>query len=164
MIAESCKDEEAILIAIIDEKAEDEGIVNRMFADFWAKNITNVYVMTSNNASGSDVVRLHTFFPFKEGSCGRVNPVIVNEYRNGRFTSNLQIFVDKLRSMHQCPLVLAVRHMAPVVKVERSIDGDVYIRGRNGPIIYYVASALNFSIAVYNFTGIDMRSALLKLV
>lgn len=123
--------------------------IGHIFHDFWMASITNVYVVASAQ-NGEDVIaKLYTFFPYNEKRCGDVRPVIVNEYREDGMVSELNVFVNKYRNMHRCPIKLLLPREAPWLWlfVDTDQNGMKRLYGPEASILTYLVKAMNFQFS-----------------
>lgn len=146
----SSKNEEYFLIVFVGERIWNvmENEADRIFNDFWKSRIPNAYVIATAKVEGDVVVKLYTFFPFKEKSCGKVNSIVVNEYRNDGYVSELNIFVDKYRNMHICPMTVMIPASNQFIYIATNEKGYGQIRGAEAKILYYLAKAMKFKLQV----------------
>lgn len=117
----------------------------RIFDGLWRIKIANVYVIATTDNKDDVIAKIYTFSPYNERCSNEVEVVVDNEYRKDRFASELNVFVDKFRDMHQCPLTVVTMSDSIVFTVTLA-DGRMSLGGLEGNIISYLAQAMNFKI------------------
>lgn len=144
--------------------ATKSSTLKRILGEFWLAKIADAYVVTPRYIDDTEIaVELYTFFPYSEKSCGIADPIKVNEWKNNEFTSKLRVFVRKLENLHRCELVVATKHFAPLILIQKEGNTTV-LGGSEGNFLNALAKKMNFVIAVKNVTENDFRAALQDLV
>lgn len=111
-------------------------------------SVANVYVSAIADDEEDMVAKLYTFFPYNEKTCGKVGPIVVNEYRNNGFVFEQNAFVDKFENMHKCNLSLATIAVYPLVYESTDANGKPYLNGIEGNVMNYIANVMNFTIDI----------------
>lgn len=120
--------------------------IDEIFATMWSKNIFNVDVIFED----SDAISLMTFMPFLKGSkCGNKNPVLINEFYNGSFRSNIKsLFPEKFNNLQNCPIkIVTFEDTLAVFKVKRK-NGSSELHGFDIELLQGLSTALNFKAEV----------------
>lgn len=125
--------------------------VEEIFKLMWEKQIYNVNVVLEDR-DGSVLVK--TFKPFHRGRCNDTKPVIVNEFKDGKFLKGLEnVFAHKMENLHDCPIRVAIsNNTKPHVIVEKSLKGDDKLSGRDIRLLDTLSKHYNFKIK-YSFVG-----------
>lgn len=138
--------------------------VERIFIDFWSSNIADAYIIATADTNDDVIAKLYTFFPYNEKSCGKANPIVVNEYRKNGFVSELNVFVDKLKNMHKCPLSVAIPANNELLYLATDAKGKPYLDGFESHILVYIAKAMNFKVDLKPYRNSGSRSAMKMMV
>lgn len=149
---------EYFLIAIVGQS--NQKLVRKILSDCWSLNVADVYVLTVSD--DEDTIDLHTFFPYDEKCSDSVNSKIVNQFRDGRFVSDLQVFVNKFGNLRGCPLRVLTKVYYPTMII-RDEGNQVILDGVDGKLIKLLASAMNFTIVVKIPNGV-LRHSMGKMV
>lgn len=122
-----------------------------IFKTFWDKFIFNVNILVK--AQSSSKALLFTFFPFNGESCGVTTPTIINDFddessrwRNGVF------FPMKLRNLQNCSVKVGYDKSHASTSAKRLSNGTVNYSGVVVDILRGLATTLNFSIAMTEFS------------
>lgn len=137
-------------VIFIDGKiSETEEIYNL----FWKLQIYNVITMHEAN---SDAVIVETFDPFNAARCDDTSPVVINEFRRGKFINGAEfLFPSKFRNMGNCALrVATTNESVPYVFIDRFDNGSINIYGRDIDVVNTLSERLNFQIN-YTFLGLS---------
>lgn len=115
---------------------------------FWSMEIINVNVVIENIS----FISVYTFLPF--ATCNDSSPVLINKYRDGKFSSKSQeFFPPKTLNMNGCPVRVATSNDSqPYVISEGFRNGSFHLRGRDIYLVETLSRILNFSI-VYAYVG-----------
>lgn len=124
--------------------------VEEIFKLMWKIQIFNVIVIFEVK---NESVLVQTFKPFHDKNCADTSPVLVNEFTNGKFVSNVDnLFAEKMKNMHKCHVRLAVANdMPPFVHLNLLKNGSSTLAGHSINLINTLSERLNFRI---NFTFI----------
>lgn len=134
------------LIIIIKSEIPE---ITRMFECLWKKQIFNVNIMLPTG----DVF---TFLPFANNSCNNMNPVLINQFKNGTFLRSLSnFFPNKMKNLEKCLIRVGLTQNKPYIFKHQNASGAVILYGREIDLVEGLAFALNFEIIfVYiNDTG-----------
>lgn len=123
--------------------------IHDMFRLLWKTQIYNVNVMFEAQNSS---IFVKTFLPFATGNCNNTDPVLINEFINGKF-ANENLFHNKMHNLHNCHVNVSIsNNTQPSVIVKRMSNGSYDIGGENIKLLNALAQTLNFKIA-YTFIG-----------
>lgn len=124
--------------------------VDKIFGTLWNIQIYNILVVFEDENS----VRVLTFWPFNTGNCNDMTPVLVNEFRDGKFVNNqTSLFRRKMRNLHNCPIrVSVITDTEPYIFLEKFPNGSVSFKGGDVSLVKALSEALNFKI-VFNNTS-----------
>lgn len=124
-----------------------------VFEMFAALFIYNMNVLTLNK----NKVVMVSFWPFQDEKCRNVNPAIINVFNETSCKwSGDEIFPNKLRNFHKCPLRVSTLEYPPAV-MKKLDKGEVKYYGSDIEVIEGLASAMNFTVNLafiaepYNF-------------
>jgi uncharacterized protein with PQ loop repeat len=76
-----------------------------IFKLLWQKQIYNVNIMFEDKSSGRILVK--TFMPFFNESCSNTKPVLINEFKDGKFSSE-DFYPEKMKNLQKCDLKAAI--------------------------------------------------------
>lgn len=114
-----------------------------MFLDFWSSKMFNAYIIAAAEIDRNLVAKLYTFFPYEKASCGKVNSIVDNEYRNDRFVFQLNAFAGKFQNMNQCLLHVLIPKTSPFIfRVPDRRD----MEGIEARMLKYLSNAMNFRL------------------
>lgn len=125
------------LILISDQSDLD---MSKVFNLFRKQNIMNVNILDVN----SERISLKTFAPFGFCDCDSVVPVEVNIFINGTW-HNSDVFPEKLKNLHGCPIKVATFDYPPAIIVE-TVNGVDKITGNDIELLEGLSDALNFKL------------------
>lgn len=119
--------------------------VHSILTAFWKNFIVNVNVITYK-ANRINEAFLYTYYPFSQHFCGKVYPVIANEYRNNDFIRGYDFFPQKMVNLYKCPLNVALFEFPPYVLLERQKNRKYLVSGTDGSILTELSYRMNFTI------------------
>lgn len=124
--------------------------IHDIFTILWKFQIFNVNVLWH---AGNNSVLVGTFKPFQVDNCNNTKLVLINEFKEGKFTKQIEnMFPDKMRNLQSCPLQVAIpTDIRPFIIVSKS-NGSLRVTGRNIKILSALSGALNFKVN-YSFIG-----------
>lgn len=124
---------------------------HRVFEMMWeigCSNVISIFVGESGD------VEVQTFMPFQEGKCFDTSPVVINNFKDGKFSS-AEFFPQKLFNLHKCQVrVSTSNNSEPFVFVESSKNGSTRLSGRDIDLVTSLSEALNFQIN-FAYHGIE---------
>lgn len=128
--------------------------IQMIFKRLWMLQIYNCVVLFCN---GSSEVLIKTFEPFNDVNCHDTTPLLINRFRNGKFTNDSEnIFPLKMRNLHNCPIRVSVSNSSqPAVIATLNSNGSYQLQGSDIKILNAVSKSLNFSIN-YTHIGYEM--------
>ncbi|XP_019892724.2 uncharacterized protein LOC109612793 [Musca domestica] len=116
--------------------------VQRIFEKAFKRNIVDIVVAIY---AGNSTFHWYTYDVFRPGHCRQVMPRKFNTFRKGILQSK-EIFPNKLKNFHQCPLNIAMRPPVPVLGrssyMTHALDEKYW--GMQGETICLLAKKLNF--------------------
>lgn len=115
-----------------------------IFSDCWSLYMTNVNLLSLNCDDGNTAV-LYTYYPYGEAYCEQVLPVIQDYYVNKSFQLKTEIFPEKVRNFHKCPLVLSAYEDSPHMILTAQPNGSFYTDGIDGIFFRVLSQKLNFT-------------------
>lgn len=129
------------------------GLIDKLedlFKVLWAHQIFNVLVMFKDKTHS---VLVETFKPFNLQNCNSTEPVIVNQFENGRFLNGTEnLFPEKMKNLMGCSVRVSIGNsIRPFVIENQLSNGSSYLSGRDYYLIKTLSESLNFTI---NFTYI----------
>lgn len=138
-----------LIVLIAGEIEEIEAIFQLM----WTLQMYNVNVMFEDSKSN---ILVKTFIPFNNRSCSDTSPVLINQYRNGKFVDDVQLFFPKkFRSLHNCSIRVAVsKYSEPYIIAQTFKNGTIALSGRDIELVTTLAETLNFHIN-YTYIGVE---------
>lgn len=144
-----------LLLVVLVERIRE---VDEIFRIAWSKQIVNVNVMYEVS-NGS--IFVESFLPFRSESCNSTSSVVINEFKGGKFTQDMETFFpDKLRNLHLCPVGIALANTSrPYIFVNLYADGRYDYKGGEIELLRTLASALNFRL---NFSYIGLEGFLFE--
>lgn len=128
--------------------------IQEIFELLWKIQIFNVNVMFQ---SSTGIVRVVTFMPFSFQSCKDTRPIVINEFKDGKFEHELRnFFPDKMKSLYKCTLRFSIFHNTePYIIPKRLPNGKYQYSGRDISIVETLSQSLNFKIN-YSYIGNDV--------
>lgn len=136
------------LILFINGEIEE---IHKIFNIMWKFQIVNVNAIIAKN---SEVISMVTFLPFQNSKCSDTTPMIINEFRDGKFSTN-KFFIEKLENLQQCPVrVIIATKSEPYIVLK---SGQKH-SGRDIGLMDELAVSLNFKI---NYIILDDKGFLL---
>lgn len=93
-------------------------VAKKIFAKAWERYMINTTLMFMSNME--DVVKIFTYFPYAESHCERVEPILIQEIREGKWGTNETIFPKKLRNFHGCTVKIALLNVPPLFSWKRT--------------------------------------------
>lgn len=138
-----------LIVLIAGEYREIENI----FALMWKLNIYNVNVVFEDEMQNVSVM---TFKPFSSDSCNDTSPVLIDEFRNGKFMNGVENFYpNKFKSLHNCLVNVAIaNNAAPYIIADRFENGSMKLGGRDIELVTTLAETLSFRIN-YSYIGTE---------
>lgn len=119
---------------------------HRVFEMMWEIGCSNVISIFDGERGD---VEVQTFMPFQEGKCFDTSPLVINKFKDGRF-SFAEFFPQKLFNLHRCPVRVSTANNAePFIFAESNKNGSTRLSGRDIDLVAALSEALNFQI---NFT------------
>lgn len=123
-----------------------------IFKLFWWLQIFNVNIIFEDI---NKTILVKTFNPFQAGRCNVTSSVIINQFKDGKFLTNV-MFPDKMKNLHNCPIRVAVfNNSEPSVFVKRFANGSMSLSGSDISLVKVLSQSLNFKI-VYTFVGFNV--------
>lgn len=137
------------LVVIIGGEIKD---IRGIFELFWSRQIFNLDVIQE---TASKVVEIKTFIPFGFKSCNDMSPILINQFKDGKFIkTNKDFFPEKVKNLQNCPIRVAVfNNSEPSVFVNRK-NGITQLKGSDINLVKALAQSLNFKIN-YTFIGFN---------
>lgn len=112
--------------------------IKKIFTIFWSHQIVNANVVFIDSFN---VTSIATFMPFQNNKCNDTTPKIINQFKDGNFTSN-NFFIDKLENLQECPLRVLIAKEVPYI----ILGHDNKPSGRDIEFMKELGSALNFKV------------------
>lgn len=117
--------------------------VEKMLNTMWLLSIYNVIVLFENN----DVVSLMSFKPFTSTQCREPKPIIVNQFKDGNFLINTDVFFPKLfKNLFKCGLKVTASESMPSLMRTQHGDGSYSYSGYDYELISLLSKLMNFEI------------------
>lgn len=115
------------------------GEIEKIFVSFWSHQIVNVNAIFVNDLN---VTSIATFMPFQNHKCNDTTPIVINQFKDGNFTSN-KFFVEKLDNLQECPIrvIIATKSEPYIILGENQKHS-----GRDIELMEELAASLNFKI------------------
>lgn len=115
----------------------------QMFDSLWESQIFNVILV-----SGDFELNLHTFMPFRIGSCADTSPVLLDVFRHGKFLKGVKnLFPKKMKNLNGCAVRVATTiDIIPNVMVKTLQDGTQQLDGTEIRTLTAISRSLNFKI------------------
>jgi hypothetical protein len=137
------------LIVLLKGDISDAG---EIFKVLWEFKIYNVNLIFDKNSTILSV----TFMPFNAENCNDTSPVVINEFKDGKFINGIEnIFPAKMRNLHKCEVRVATSNdNSPYVIVKHNHKGVRLLSGRDISLMTTLSERLNFSIN-YTYVGIE---------
>lgn len=107
----------------------------------------------------SSTISVYTFLPFSSETCGNTKPFLINEFKDGKFTENVEtLFTDKTSNLNGCEVRIATSDDSqPYVFSELLPNGSYHFYGRDVDLVNTLSEQLNFRI---NFTYVGEEGSL----
>lgn len=118
--------------------------IKSILVDLWNIFIVNVNIIIKSLDGQS--AQIYTFFPFTETYCGKVRPVLWNQFENGTFLNKTELFPEKTANLYQCPLKVVTFDIPPMMMIELRNDGNHIYRGVDGRLLKSLSEDMNFKI------------------
>lgn len=107
-------------------------------------------------------VLIYTYFPFTPKHCGKVEPVLVNEF-NGTSLVHEDLFPKKLKNLYGCPLRAALWHVPPYVYLSTDSNNVTRVTGGfEGKLLLELSRKLNFSLDIIIPPNDSKRGVVMK--
>jgi hypothetical protein len=119
-----------------------------IFKLLWQKQIYNVNIMFEDKSLG--IILVKTFMPFSNGSCSNTKPVLINEFKDGKFSSE-DFYLEKMANLQKCRVNGAVTNSSQIFSIINSKNPHETPKGKDVNIMESLSNTLNFKI---NFTFI----------
>lgn len=126
------------IFVLIETAKYPEKLRQKIFEDCWNLHIINVIVLEEN--SKENEILAYTYFPFSPGNCDKV--VVQQIYDNDN------MFPNKLKNMHRCPLLVATYNLEPRMILKKFPNNSYNIDGIDGIILKALALQLNFTTII----------------
>lgn len=124
--------------------------IEEIFRLLWKIFIHNAVVV-----HGKDEISIKTFLPFTSKSCNDVTPIVINQFKDGKLTTGEDLFPDKMKNLHECPIRLSVAdNNEPYVFAKLLKNGSYDLGGRDIYVISAMAKKMNFRIN-YTYIGVE---------
>lgn len=126
--------------------------IEEIFKILWKLQIVNVNIMLEEDDERIVIV---SYSPFNSVKCGETKPRIVNEFVDGKFSSDVSqmISYNYLKNLYGCPVRVATSNNSePYIFAEKLANGSYNLYGRDINLINALSKALNFKID-YVFVG-----------
>lgn len=144
--------EKVLVVFEESDLATPVAVIKLILEIMWRKFVVNVQVIIHRN---DDDVHLYTFFPFTNGFCGQVNPVLWNIFRSKSFEKQRDHFPSKTKDFVKCELSVAVFN-APPYMVLSNQSGTIEVEGVDGNILKTLATKFNFRMR-FSVVSEDLR-------
>lgn len=141
-----------LFLVFVEDKAENL-ILTELFESFSALAIFDVNVLLFN---GVNVV-MTSFVPFQDNKCRNASPVIINVFNEASREWSGEIFPNKLKNFHRCPLSFSTLEYPPAVMRKTLDNGSLHYYGSDIEVVLGLSSAMNFTVNLtfvaepYNF-------------
>lgn len=126
--------------------------IEAIFDLLWNIQIYRVIVLFEDRHG---TVQVQSFLPFREGSCHNTTPVVINEFKAGRFQNGVDnIFPEfRMKNLYKCPIRVAVTNdTEPFIFAERKSNGNYDLSGPSIQLVKTLSEIINFEIN-YTFIG-----------
>lgn len=125
-----------LLILLYNESQIEEKRIFSYFWNFYACNVNIIFVNKEN------VIQMSTFTPFSSDKCHNMESKIINVYdsNQGKW-KNQEIFPNKLRNFHECPLKIWTFEFETGVIAANSTK----VYGYEVEIVQSIAQLMNFT-------------------
>lgn len=123
---------------------------NEIFEILWQRQMYNVILLSEDG----DVISVTTFVPFSDDSCNDTKSILINQFKDGEFVNSTEtLFPAKMRNLHNCPIRVSISNSSePFIFTKPSVNGSIYLSGRDIHLINTLAKKLNFTTK-YTFIG-----------
>lgn len=113
-----------------------------IFRDCWKHHMVNVNVMSWDEVDNQ--VNVFTYFPFSLDSCEQIEPVLLMTISNETIFSDRDLFRNKLKNFHGCPLWLSTYTVPPYMILHEMGNGVYKAKGIEGNLYRELGKSLNF--------------------
>lgn len=137
-------------------------ITTKILQDCWTKYIVNVVIVWPSLSTQIDETDIYTYFPYTPYHCERVHPVLLDQYHNGSFLMNQQLFPIKLNNMYLCPLTISSILFYPYIHEVRDQTGGKRFDGLDVQVVDALANHLNFTYTIKIPTDPTERGVIMK--
>lgn len=129
-----------------------------MLAMLWKIRVNNVIILFERD---NNSIAVETFIPFNSHQCNDTRPVVINEFKDGRFVNYSNFFPNNMKNLQQCPIRVAITNDAEPYIFIRTSNESVSIYGGEIDLVNALAQSINSSIKFsYNYsTGNDALQA-----
>ncbi|CAO1346132.1 unnamed protein product [Diamesa hyperborea] len=131
------------LFVLVEYYSEQYVEMTQALEDLWQIYIVNVNILMRSPLN--NVMDMYTYYPFTQSYCGKVYPVLINQFINSQFQIAGNYFVDTISNMHQCSLTVATFNIPPLMMIEFTQD-SFKLTGIEGYLLQAIARKLNFTI------------------
>ncbi|CAO1310415.1 unnamed protein product [Diamesa serratosioi] len=137
------------LFVLVDYYHEQYVEMAQVLEDLWQIYIVNVNILMRTPLN--NILDMFTYYPFTPTYCGKVYPVLINQFINSQFQNAGNYFVDTVKNFHQCTLSVATFNIIPLMMVEIT-EQTFKLTGIDGYVLQAIAKQLNFTIELVYVT------------
>lgn len=118
----------------------------------WATYFTNSIMLPMpypDQPGQPSAVPIYTFYPFTKGHCEEARTTLLTTIQPGnRLNSSTDLFPNKFRNMHGCPLTVSSFQDEPYVMIDQSKKGVLQLSGIDGYLVRILSQRMGFSVVV----------------
>ena len=144
---ENLKSDGKFLIVLANKEFNE---AQEILKTLWNLQIYNVNLMFENE---NQEVLVKTFFPFNGSSCNDTAPILINTFKNGKFSKLISnFFPEKMKNLHNCLIkVVTSNQSTPYIIIKNRDNGTVEYVGAGMKLIQTLSEIFNFEIELILF-------------
>lgn len=128
-------------------------VINKIAVHFWSIFIHNIdFLFVADNG----IVNLLTIIPFHHGKCNDTTPIVINQFRNGKFLIETNNFPEKMKNLHGCPIKVVTFNCPPMMMIQYLDDDNTTyeLSGTDGLMLHALSQAINFKIDLHHLSDV----------
>jgi len=135
-VLDNAKNSTKAKFVILIECEESSSNIALILEHCWRYKFLNVVVIPSKNK----VIKIYTYFPFREGMCFDHTPVLIDSFNNSSTFNNGIFPRRKVWNLQNCTLKISSFDYHPIIYFE-----NMKMEGLYSPVFYAMAGSMNFS-------------------
>lgn len=118
--------------------------IKEIFRLVWKLQMYNVNLMYE---AENESIMVKSFIPFKPGECHSTTPILINQFKDGKFISVESLYPLKMRNLHNCTVNVAASYSVhPFIIPKLSTNGSIQLTGQDISLLKTLSETLNMNI------------------